>query len=157
MNCPLGLTRSMRPRLMRRIVDHAGTVYGRRVRPMTPAPAADVLDELREVTVQIRAVAVFDPAGEPLASADLSPRQETGAAGVRRLVEGGMELWRIAMQLAGDSLAQTEISTAKGSVFLVNHDGRLIAATTGRDPASGLVLYDLRRALEQLAAAEPAG
>ena len=157
MNCPLGLSRGMRPRLMRRIVDHAGTVYGRRVGPMTPVTAAEVLDELREVTVQIRAVAVFGPAGEPLASADLSPRHETGAAGVRRLVEGGMELWRIATELAGNSLAQTEIASAKGSVFLVSHGGRLIAATTGHDPASGLVLYDLRRALEQLAAAEPAG
>src|SRR6266849_3919619 len=54
----------------------------------------------------------------------------------------------------GKELAQLEIATADGSVFVVRDEHRTIAATTGREPTVGLVFYDLKSCLRSVAAEE---
>jgi hypothetical protein len=58
--------------------------------------------------------------------------------------------------LGRDGLAQLQAATPEGSVFVVVDGDRLAVATTGADPTVGLVFYDLKTLLRQLAAAQPA-
>jgi hypothetical protein len=66
---------------------------------------------------------------------------------VRTLLE---EADRLAAARALPELAQLEVSTHAGSVFVVRRDGRLIAAATRPDPTVGLVLYDLKHCIGSL-------
>jgi hypothetical protein len=52
-------------------------------------------------------------------------------------------------------LAQAEIATSDGSVFLVRDEQRTIAATTGPEPTVGLVFYDLKSCLRSFAEEKP--
>ena len=45
----------------------------------------------------------------------------------------------------------TRAATPEGSVFLVVDDHRTAVATTGADPTVGLVFYDLKTLLRQIA------
>ena len=55
----------------------------------------------------------------------------------------------------GGTLAQAEIATGDGSVFLVRDEQRTIAATTGREPTVGLVFYDLKSCLRGFSEPKP--
>jgi predicted regulator of Ras-like GTPase activity (Roadblock/LC7/MglB family) len=116
----------------------------------TAALAAEALGELRRVTSQLRAVVVVDASGERLASADLSPPETASGARVRALADAAPRLWSMLANVAGEHVAQAEISTTAGSVFLVAENGHVVAATTGPDPAAGLAFYDLRTILRRL-------
>ena len=48
-------------------------------------------------------------------------------------------------------------ATVDDSVFVVLDGDRMAVATTGADPTVGLVFYDLKTLLRQLAPAEPGG
>jgi predicted regulator of Ras-like GTPase activity (Roadblock/LC7/MglB family) len=107
---------------------------------------AQALSDLTEISSQIRAAIVLDADGSTLAST-LDDRPE--------LAEAVQELLAAVKRAAGNEegeLAQAEIATGDGSVFLVRDEQRTIAATTGPEPTVGLVFYDLKSCLRAFAA-----
>jgi predicted regulator of Ras-like GTPase activity (Roadblock/LC7/MglB family) len=119
--------------------------------------AHEALDDLKQISVQVTAAAIGDPAGA------LDATTLHDAAAGERLLRIAGELWDGAQQaqreLARDALSQLEIATPDGSVFVVRDAGRTIVATTTVDPIVGLVFYDLRTCLRTVAegAAEATG
>lgn len=113
--------------------------------------AAQALADLTEISAQIEAAVIVDRDGTIVGST----------------LDGGRatELGRTAQELvaavervspeADRKLAQAEVATGDGSVFLVRDDDRTIVATTKPEPAAGLVFYDLKSCLRS-AADEPA-
>src|SRR3954447_766390 len=98
--------------------------------------AAQALSELTALSAQITSAIVVDDEGSSMASTlDDQPTEE-----LARTVQ---ELLTAAAR-AGDGrqVAQLEVATPTGSVFLVREGGRAIAATTRPEPAAGLVFYD---------------
>ena len=111
--------------------------------------ASAALERLRDISSQIRAAVVFERGGKVLAATfdDERARQAAAAAeellasAERRRSEGG----------ADAQLAQLEVALQDGSVFVVRHGERLIAATTPPEPTVGLVFYDLKSCLRGVA------
>jgi predicted regulator of Ras-like GTPase activity (Roadblock/LC7/MglB family) len=106
--------------------------------------ASAALDRLQEISSQVRAAVVFDRKGKVLGStfAD-EQRAEEVAREARGLLDD-------AEARGHGDFAQLEVALQKGSVFVVRHDERLIAATTPPDPTVGLVFYDLKSCLREL-------
>ena len=63
------------------------------------------------------------------------------------LARAAGELLNQASGLGDGEVTQIEASTPDGNVFVVREGPRRIAATTGPDPTTGLVFYDLKSAL----------
>jgi predicted regulator of Ras-like GTPase activity (Roadblock/LC7/MglB family) len=112
--------------------------------------ATQALTDLTEISSQIDAAVVFDADGSALASTlDASRSAE--------LAQVAQELLAAVARVSGDGatkLAQLEVSTGEGSVFLVRDEQRTIAATTGPEPTVGLVFYDLKSCLRSIATGE---
>ena len=108
--------------------------------------AAQALSELTALSAQITAAIVVDADGSPLAST----LDEKGA---REAAETVQELLAAAARAGenGNQVAQLEVSTPDGAVFLVREGDRTIAATTRPEPAAGLVFYDLKTTLRSIA------
>jgi hypothetical protein len=102
--------------------------------------AAQALADLTEISAQIEAAVVASPDGEALAS---TRRDGAGAA----LAGAAADLLRE----AGEQAVAVEAATGEGSLFAARDGVHVIAAVTGRDAPSGLVLYDLRTCLRRLA------
>jgi predicted regulator of Ras-like GTPase activity (Roadblock/LC7/MglB family) len=112
--------------------------------------AAQALADLTEISSQIEAAVVLDGDGAALASTLDDARSAELGRTARELVAA-------AGRASGDGgrvLAQLEVSTREGSVFVVRHEQRTIAATTGPEPTVGLVFYDLKSCLRSIAAGE---
>ena len=110
--------------------------------------AAQALADLTEISSQVVDVAIVDDSGAILATTAEDPgRAERFVAGIQRLIAQAEEL-RESRGLA--NLAQLEVATLEGSVFVVRQGGRLIAATTRPDPTVGLVFYDLKHCLRSV-------
>src|SRR2546429_7078519 len=112
--------------------------------------AAQALSDLTEISSQIEAAIVLDTDGSELAST-------LDDARTKELSSTARELLAAVGRVSGDGgkeLAQLEIATAEGSVFVVRDEHRTIAATTGREPTVGLVFYDLKSCLRSVAAEE---
>jgi predicted regulator of Ras-like GTPase activity (Roadblock/LC7/MglB family) len=110
--------------------------------------AAQALSDLTELSSQIEAAVVLDADGSTLASTLDDSRSG-------KLARAAQELLAAADRAAGQDgkeLAQLEVATPDGSVFLVRDDKRTIAATTGPEPTVGLVFYDLKSCLRSVAA-----
>src|SRR5262245_58632288 len=91
---------------------------------------------------------MVDETGAIIATTAEDPgRAERFVAGIQRLIAQADEL-RESRGLA--DLAQLEVATLEGSVFVVRRSGRLIAATTRPDPTVGLVFYDLKHCLRSV-------
>ena len=108
--------------------------------------AQQALADLTEISSQIRAAVVFDEHGRVAGSTlDDASRAEA-------LAKSAGELLAVADGVKGDGaeLAQLEVATSEGSVFVVRQGPTRIAATTGADPTVGLVFYDLKSALRNL-------
>ena len=106
-----------------------------------PVEPADALADLTEISSEIETAALFDPTGAVAAS--------VGSDG-DRLAQKALELLVAASSVRpGVTLTRAEARLRDGSLFVVRDGERLIAATTRPEPASGLVLYDLRTALER--------
>jgi predicted regulator of Ras-like GTPase activity (Roadblock/LC7/MglB family) len=108
--------------------------------------AQQALADLTEISSQIQAAVVFDEKGKVAAA--------TLAEGAAELAAAAQELLAAADGLKpGESnLTQLEVATGEGSVFVVRDGKTCIAATTGGNPTVGLVFYDLKSALRNLAA-----
>jgi predicted regulator of Ras-like GTPase activity (Roadblock/LC7/MglB family) len=110
--------------------------------------AASAIAELRELSTQIETVVVAPRDGSPIASSVPEDAAARIIASARALADGADQVRR---DLGRDALAQLQAATPEGSVFVVVDDQRMAVATTGADPTVGLVFYDLKTLLRQLA------
>ena len=112
---------------------------------------AQALSDLTEISSQIQAAIVLDADGSTLATTLDEQRGPEFAEAVQELLS--------AVQRASGNdegkLAQAEIATGDGSVFLVRDEQRTIAATTGPEPTVGLVFYDLKSCLRGFSEPKP--
>jgi predicted regulator of Ras-like GTPase activity (Roadblock/LC7/MglB family) len=109
--------------------------------------AAQAIADLTEISPQVKQVVVIAADGSPAGSnvpEDASARLVDGA---RRLVEAAEEL--------RPDVAQVEVATQAGSVFVVRDGDRMIAATTSPEPTVGLVFYDLKTCLRSIEESKP--
>jgi predicted regulator of Ras-like GTPase activity (Roadblock/LC7/MglB family) len=108
--------------------------------------AEQALSDLTEISSQIQAAVVFDDQGKVAASTlGDSPRAEELARAAGGLLAAADEV-----KTGGSALAQLEVATGEGSVFVVRAGKTVIAATTGSNPTAGLVFYDLKSALRNV-------
>jgi predicted regulator of Ras-like GTPase activity (Roadblock/LC7/MglB family) len=115
--------------------------------------AAAALAELKGLSTQIQVVMVAGRDGSVTAATIADDRAVHLGELARDLVAGADA---VRGDLGRDGLAQLQAATPEGSVFVVVDGDRLAVATTGADPTVGLVFYDLKTLLRQLAAAQPA-
>ena len=103
--------------------------------------AAGSLADLIALSAEIEHAAVIDETGVVLAA--------TGTSSVgERLARAAAELLDAAPTASAD-IAHVEVGLAAGSVFAVRDGGRIAVATTRPEPASALVLHDLRTLLQR--------
>ena len=105
------------------------------------------LSDLTEISSQIEAAVILDADGSTMAAT----LDDTRAADLARAAN---ELLAASRRATGKEPAQLEVSTASGSVFVVRDGERAIVATTGPEPTVGLVFYDLKSCLRNVAAEE---
>jgi predicted regulator of Ras-like GTPase activity (Roadblock/LC7/MglB family) len=106
------------------------------------------LADLTEISSQIETAVLFDAAGTVHAAtvADEGRAQE--------LARAAGSLLAAAEEVRGsrdEPLTQLEAATRDGSVFVVRDGERLIVATTPPEPTVGLVFYDLKSTLREVA------
>jgi len=113
--------------------------------------AAQALADLTEISSQIEVAVLFDESGTVLAStvADEARAAELARAAAE-LLDAAAEV-----QAGGGTLTQLDAATLDGSVFVVRDGDRRIVATTAPEPTVGLVFYDLKSCLRNVAE-EPA-
>jgi predicted regulator of Ras-like GTPase activity (Roadblock/LC7/MglB family) len=103
---------------------------------------------LKELSTQIEAVVVASRDGSVEAATLSDDAAGRVAAAAQSLLEGADQLRR---DLGRENLSQLQASTPDGSVFVVVDAERVAVATTGADPTVGLVFYDLKTLLRQVA------
>ena len=110
--------------------------------------AAAALERLQEISSQVRAAVIFERGGK-VVGATLADDQRA-----KQVAEEAEALLADAEQRRdrADEFAQLEVALQAGSVFIVRDGDRLIAATTPPEPTVGLVFYDLKSCLRELAA-----
>ena len=97
---------------------------------MTPELAADYL---RELSADIRAVAILAPDGTPLAG------EPELASAARRLLD------------AAPDAAEIEVASAGGTIHAARSDEHAVVAVCGRFALPALIRYDLKIVLAELA------
>ena len=113
--------------------------------------ATQALRELMELSSQITAAVVLDAEGAAVASAPADPTESTAlAASARELVAAAGGLGP-----DGQDVTRVEIELGEGAFFVVREGGYTVAAITGPEPTSGLVVYDLRTCAQSIQPAEP--
>jgi hypothetical protein len=110
--------------------------------------AKQALAELKELSSQVERAVVLDASGSVLASTDNAGDALTRAA---------LDLLAAAGELhsSAEEVARAEVELGEGGVFILREGGRTIAATTGPNPTSGLVAYDLRTCLQRIDEEKP--
>ena len=111
--------------------------------------ATQALAELAELSSQVERAVVLDATGTVLAA--------TGGEGGDALARSAVDLLAAAGELhpsAGD-VTRAEVELAEGGLFVLREGDRTIAATTGPNPTSGLVVYDLRTCLQGIDEKKP--
>jgi predicted regulator of Ras-like GTPase activity (Roadblock/LC7/MglB family) len=111
--------------------------------------AAAAIDELKGLSTQIEAIVVAGRDGA-VAAATAGGEQAERLGGLARDLVTGADSVR--GDLGREALSQLQAATPEGSVFVVLDDERMAVATTGADPTVGLVFYDLKTLLRQIAA-----
>ena len=113
--------------------------------------AAHALGELMELSSQITAAAVLDSTGTVLASSSGDAERTAAlAASIQELVAAAGDLGA-----DGRDVTRVEVELEVGAFFVVREGGHTIGATTGANPTSGLVVYDLRTCAQAITAPEP--
>jgi hypothetical protein len=106
---------------------------------MSPAPTLTpqlALDYLRELSADIRAGVVLDPAGALL-------------AGPEPLADAARDLFE-----AGGDARELQVTTADGGVYAARSERHSIAVVCGRFALPSLIRYDLRLVLADLGGGE---
>ncbi|HUF01948.1 MAG TPA: roadblock/LC7 domain-containing protein [Gaiellaceae bacterium] len=108
--------------------------------------AAQALAELTELSSQVEGAAVLRADGSVLASTEDDPQA------TERLMRAGLDLVTAAFELntSPQEVIRVDVELADGSLFVIREGGRTIAATTGPQPTTGLVVYDLRTCLQRI-------
>ena len=110
--------------------------------------AAAAIAELRELSTQIQTIVVAGRNGALVAASVQDDTAGRIAAAAVRLADGADQ---VRADLGREALSQLQAATPEGSVFLVLDGDRMAVATTGPDPTVGLVFYDLKTLLRQVA------
>ena len=102
--------------------------------------AAQALGELMELSSQVT------PRSCSTQTAPCSPRRPTIRRRAAALTATIQELVLAAAELGteGRDVTRVEVELDEGALFVVREGGHTVAATTGPNPTSGLVVYDLR-------------
>ncbi|MGI8886884.1 MAG: roadblock/LC7 domain-containing protein [Gaiellaceae bacterium] len=102
--------------------------------------ANQALVELAELSSQVVRAVVLDAKGSVLASTG------DGSDGLAR---SAVDLLAAAGELhaSAGEVTRAEVELAEGGLFVLREGDRTIAATTGPNPTSGLIVYDLRTCL----------
>lgn len=112
--------------------------------------AAQALRELMDLSSQVDAAVIIGRDGAAVAS---SPEEEAASGA---LASTARELVGAAFELGSKlEVSRVEIELEEGALFVVSEGGFTIAARTGPEPTSGLVVYDLRTCLRSIDAPEP--
>ena len=114
--------------------------------------AKQALADLTEISSQIRSAVLLDEGGAVSASTLADERAARMAGAARELLAAAE---RTRPGLGPGTLAQLEVATLDGSVFVVRDHGRVIAATTSPEPTVGLVFYDLKSCLRSATEGKP--
>lgn len=111
--------------------------------------AAQALKELMDLSSQITAAIALEGEGSVLAVSIEDP------AAAEALTTSTLELVAAAENLGADGgeVTRVEVELEEGAFFVVREGGRIVGATTGPKPTSGLVVYDLRTCAQTIAAA----
>ncbi|HEY6636736.1 MAG TPA: hypothetical protein VIZ61_03545 [Solirubrobacterales bacterium] len=122
---------------------------------MTPAvdapslPDADrAVEYLEEISRELRGCAILSEAGEVLAASGEDPE----AWG-----EAGRELIAAADAAGDEPVAHAHVATGEGEAFCVREGPYVAVAVTERFTLASLMIFDIRIALRQLAAAGAGG
>ena len=110
--------------------------------------AASAIAELKELSTQIESVVLAARDGSVEAATLPDDAAGRVASSAQSLLDGADQLRR---DLGRENLSQLQASTPEGSVFVVVDSERVAVATTGADPTVGLVFYDLKTLLRQVA------
>jgi predicted regulator of Ras-like GTPase activity (Roadblock/LC7/MglB family) len=115
--------------------------------------AAQALADLTEISAQIDGAVLAGSDGSLVAST--FAREERG----KELARAAVDLLAAAgeSRAEGQELVQIQAATPRGSIFVVQDSGRLVAAITGSRPTVGLVFYDLKTCLRMLEREEAKG
>lgn len=110
--------------------------------------ATQALAELEELSSQVERAVVLDAKGAVLASSE-------GAGD--SLERAALDLLAAAAELyaSAGEVTRAEVELVDGGLFVLREGGRTIAATTGPNPTSGLVVYDLRTCLQGIDEEKP--
>ncbi|HEY7195668.1 MAG TPA: roadblock/LC7 domain-containing protein [Gaiellaceae bacterium] len=108
-------------------------------------PAQAVAD-LTEISTQIEGAVLASRDGSLVASSYPDERAREIAENAVRLFDGAAEAVD-----GGREPSQVEAATREGCVFVVRDERHVVAAVTGPDPTAGLVFYDLKTCLRQVA------
>jgi predicted regulator of Ras-like GTPase activity (Roadblock/LC7/MglB family) len=113
--------------------------------------ASAALDRLRDISSQVRTAVIFERGGKVVGSTLADDERGRRVAQEAEALLGEAEKHRNQARGNGE-FAQLEVALQGGSVFVVRDGDRLIAATTQPEPTVGLVFYDLKSCLRELAA-----
>jgi predicted regulator of Ras-like GTPase activity (Roadblock/LC7/MglB family) len=106
--------------------------------------AVQAIRELAELSSQIESAVVLSADGSVLASTHEDPARAAAlASSTLELVGAAFEL-----NAQPQEVTRVEVELEDGALFVLRDGGRTIAATTGSQPTSGLVVYDLRTCLQ---------
>ena len=110
---------------------------------------AEALTDLKQISTQVERAVVVRNDG----TLEASTLRDTAAA--ERIARAAGDLWQAAdgarESLGRPPLSQLEVATPGGSVFCVRDDARMICAVTAGDPTVGLIFYDLKTCLRNIA------
>lgn len=117
---------------------------------MTPPTDAPTLSDpgravsyLEEISPQMRGCAILSGDGEVLAA--------SGDPG--RWGSAGLELLAAADTAGGEPVAHAHVASGEGEAFCIRESGLAAVAVTDRFALASLMLFDMRIALRELAAA----
>src|SRR5918911_758849 len=100
--------------------------------------AAAALERLREISSQVRSAVVFERGGNVVGSTLGDENRARQIAQEAEALLAEAEARRPPTSGAGNEFAQLEVALQRGSVFVVRHEDRVIAATTPPEPTVGL-------------------
>jgi predicted regulator of Ras-like GTPase activity (Roadblock/LC7/MglB family) len=108
--------------------------------------ADQALAELTELSSQVERAVVIRADGSVLASTtDDEAATHALARAALDLVLGAFDL-----QSSPQEVTRVDVELAEGALFVLREGGRTIAAVTGAEPTTGLVVYDLRTCLQRI-------
>jgi predicted regulator of Ras-like GTPase activity (Roadblock/LC7/MglB family) len=115
-----------------------------------PTAASGALDELLEVSPQVDAAVILErDGGRLIASAPASSSRMADRFGDTciKMLDAAEQA---RAELGREPVAQVEVATPDGHVFVVADARWVVAAVTDADPTVGLVFYDLKTALRSV-------